>query len=401
MTVEELQTRTEELQTTNEELVASNEELQSSNEELQSVNEELHTVNAEYQLKNHQLAVLNADTENLLRSTDIGTVFLDAQQGIRKYTPAVTSAIPMQPQDVGRPLSDLTTSLDIAQEALQDMIQQVMQNRTPVTREVRARTGAWLLLRIHPFIASAADIDGAVVTFVDITERKQVEQERQAYQARLRREEALRQVLELTSDAVVVVDESGCVAHANAQAEAVFGYGREQLLARQVEKLMPLRFRRRHEALRQDFFAAMQARTIDPSLDLYGQRRNGQEFPIEVTLVPIEAEHGCLIAAIIRDVSERKQAELLRRQMEELERKNAELRAQQAALDVAVTALERSNADLDAFISIASHDLKEPLRGIRNYAQMLQEDCADQLGPESPRRPRHLGPFDAAVGTTH
>ena len=101
--VEELQTRTEELEATNEELVASNEELQSSNEELQSLNEELHTVNSEYQLKNQQLAALNDDTENLLRSTDIGAVFLDVRQGIRKYTPAVTAAIPLQPRMSGVP----------------------------------------------------------------------------------------------------------------------------------------------------------------------------------------------------------------------------------------------------------------------------------------------------------
>ena len=87
-TIEELQTRTEELQTNNEELIASNEELQSSNEELQSINEELHTINAEYQTKNQQLIDLHSDTENLLRSTDIGVIFLDAQGCIRKYTPA-------------------------------------------------------------------------------------------------------------------------------------------------------------------------------------------------------------------------------------------------------------------------------------------------------------------------
>ncbi|WP_179130914.1 CheR family methyltransferase [Candidatus Entotheonella palauensis] len=381
-TVEELQTRTDELQMTNEELAASNEELQSSNEELQSVNEELHTVNAEYQLKNQQLAALITDTENLLRSTDIGTVFLDMQQGIRKYTPAVTSAIPLQPQDVGRPLSHLTTSLDISQDILQDLIQQVMLHHTPVTREVRATTGTWLLMRIHPFIAPGDDVEGTVVTFVDITERKQAEQDRQAYEARLRREEALRQLLESTSDAmVVVVDETGCVVHANVQAETVFGYGRYDLLEQPVERLMPKRFRQGHQAYRQTFFGAASARAMGAGLDLYGQHRDGHEFPVEINLIPIEAETGQLIAVAIRDVSERKRAELLQRQMDEMERKNHELRTQQAALDAAVAALERSNADLDTFISIASHDLKEPLRGIRNYAQMLQEDCTGQLGP--------------------
>ena len=381
ITMKELQEKIDNLQSKNKDLLASNRELQSLNEELQLENEALRAVNTEYQLKNQQLVALNANTENLLRSADIGAVFLDARQGIRKYTPAVTAAIPLQPQDVGRPLSDLTTSLDMAQGALQDLIQDVMQSSAPAMREVRAKTGAWLLMRIHPFIVSGADVDGAVVTFVDITERKQAEQERQAYEDRLRREEALRQALEITSDAMVVVDESGRVVHANAQAEAMFGYDREQLLAHQVEQLMPLQCRRRHEVHRQGYGATMQARPMGSGLDLYGRRQDGHEFPIEVSLIPIEAAYGRLIAAAIRDVTELKQAETLRRERDALERKNAELRAQQDALDAAVAALERSNADLDAFISIASHDLKEPLRGIRNYVQMLQEDCAGQLGP--------------------
>jgi two-component system CheB/CheR fusion protein len=379
--MEVLQTRTEELQITNGELVASNEELQSLNEELQSLNEELHVVNAEYQLKNQQLLALNNDAENLLRSTDIGTVFLDTQQNIRKYTPAITAALPLQPQDVGRPLSHFTTLLGISQDTLQALIQQVMQHHTPITREVKVANGLWLLMRIHPFTAPGDDIEGTVVTFEDITERKQAEQDRRAYEARLRREEALRQLLELTSEAMVVVDKSGQVVHANALAETVFGYGRDELLKHRVEQLMPQRLRQSHEARHRDHFVEMSSRAMGERLDLYGLHRDGHEFPIEVNLIPVEAANGQLIAASIRDVTARQRAEMLQRQMGELERKNTELRTQQTALDAAVAALERSNADLDAFISIASHDLKEPLRGIRNYAQMLQEDCADQLSP--------------------
>ncbi len=174
-TIEELHTRTEELQTTNEELVASNEELQSSNEELQSVNEELHTINAEYQNKNQQLTDLHTDTENLLRSIDIGTVFLDAQGAIRKYTPSITTTIPLRPQDIGRPLSHFSTLLEIPGDMLPELLKRVLQDQTPQTHKVRSQLGRQLLMRIHPFLTETQDLEGTVVTFVDITEQTELQ----------------------------------------------------------------------------------------------------------------------------------------------------------------------------------------------------------------------------------
>ncbi len=174
-TIEELHTRTEELQTTNEELIASNEELQSSNEELQSVNEELHTINSEYQNKNQQLSELHTDTENLLRSIDIGTVFLDTQGAIRKYTPSITTAIPLRPQDVGRPLNHFTTLLDTSGDVLSELLKRVLEDQVPQTHEVRTQTGRQLLMRLHPFLTETQDIEGTVVTFVDITEQNEMQ----------------------------------------------------------------------------------------------------------------------------------------------------------------------------------------------------------------------------------
>ncbi|WP_179130913.1 chemotaxis protein CheB [Candidatus Entotheonella palauensis] len=182
-TIEELQTRTEELQTTNEEMIASNEELQSSNEELQSVNEELHTINTEYQVKNQQLIDLHSDTENLLRSTDIGTIFLDAQGGIRKYTPAVTTMVPLQPQDIGRPLNHFVTTLDMAQATFLELLQQVYRNQTPQTRKVKTTTGIEFLMRIHPFVTASQEVEGTVVTFVDMTEQNEMQAQLQHYMA--------------------------------------------------------------------------------------------------------------------------------------------------------------------------------------------------------------------------
>ncbi len=109
---EELETSNEELQAANEELLASNEELQSTNEELQSVNEELYSVNAEYQRKIMDLTELGNDMENLLASTDIGTIFLDRQLRIRKYTPQIAETFNLMPHDVGRPIDAFSNTVD-------------------------------------------------------------------------------------------------------------------------------------------------------------------------------------------------------------------------------------------------------------------------------------------------
>jgi two-component system CheB/CheR fusion protein len=172
--IEELETSNEEQQATNEELLASNEELQSTNEELQSVNEELYTVNAEYQLKIQELTRLNNDIDNLLRSTEIGVVFLDVDLNIRKFTPAATRTINIKPTDIGRPLSDLTNSLDC--EDLVEILQQVNQTQEPEEQEVKiTQSDEYMLMRVHPYIQDGIESDGIVITFVNISELKQVQ----------------------------------------------------------------------------------------------------------------------------------------------------------------------------------------------------------------------------------
>ena len=111
--IEELETSNEELQASNEELQTSNEELQSTNEELQSVNEELYTVNAEYQRKIAELTELTNDMDNLLSSTEVGTIFLDKQLRIRKFTPQIAETFTLVPHDLGRSIETFTNSWTI------------------------------------------------------------------------------------------------------------------------------------------------------------------------------------------------------------------------------------------------------------------------------------------------
>ncbi|HVZ33013.1 MAG TPA: CheR family methyltransferase, partial [Polyangiaceae bacterium] len=171
---EELETSNEELQAANEELLASNEELQSTNEELQSVNEELDSVNAEYQRKIADLTELGNDMENLLASTDIGTIFLDQQLRIRKFTPQIAQSFNLMPQDIGRPISAFSHTLEHPQ--LLDDLKRVLESGAPVELEVRYSEGQSAYLRILPYRAKGK-VDGVVLTMIDVSGLRAAEDE--------------------------------------------------------------------------------------------------------------------------------------------------------------------------------------------------------------------------------
>ncbi len=194
--IEELETTNEEQQATNEELIASNEELQSTNEELHSVNEELYTVNSEYQSKIEELTELNNDIDNLLRSTDIGVVFLDRDLKIRKFTPAATTAINLVAADIGRPLGHITHNLDCAN--LLEQLEEVLASQKSWEQEVQlGKTNECLLMRVNPYLQEDRRLDGVVITFVDLNEIKKVQQQlKETYQALEKSERQLRAVNE-------------------------------------------------------------------------------------------------------------------------------------------------------------------------------------------------------------
>ncbi|HAH05991.1 MAG TPA: hypothetical protein DCM05_05585 [Elusimicrobia bacterium] len=170
---QELQSSNEELQSLNEELQSAVEELETSKEELQSVNEELSTVNAELQSKVGDLTRVNNDMNNLLAGTGIGTIFVDHQLNIQRFTPAITQVINLIPTDVGRPVGHIVSNL-AGYDRLSEDIREVLDTLAPKELEVRTKAGARLILRIRPYRTLENVIEGAVVTFVDITgmERK-------------------------------------------------------------------------------------------------------------------------------------------------------------------------------------------------------------------------------------
>jgi len=170
---EERQTAIEELQSTNEELQSANEELTTSKEEAQSMNEELQTINVELQSKLDDLALAQSDMQNLLNSTDIATLFLDKNLNVRRFTEQIKRIINLRDADIGRPLSDLTTTLNYPELATD--ARDTLRTLAFSEKEISTSDEHWFKVRIMPYRTVANVIQGAVITFVDITAAKQLE----------------------------------------------------------------------------------------------------------------------------------------------------------------------------------------------------------------------------------
>ncbi len=167
----------------------------------------------------------------------------------------------------------------------------------------------------------------------------------------------LHALLDSAPDATVVVDERGCIVFANSQVSAVFGYEPETLIGAQVETLLPERLRENHHIHQSTFVDAPVVRPMGSGLALFGRRRDGTEFPIEISLSPVRTEHGLLVSSAIRDVTERKVFEL--------------------ALQSAKDAAESATATKSRFLAAASHDLRQPLQSIGIYTDVLNRILRD------------------------
>ncbi len=231
---EELRSAHEEMQSVNEEMQSTNEELETSKEELQSVNEELATVNGELQSKVTDLSRSNNDMKNLLSGTGIATIFVDHRLRILRFTPTVVALINLIETDVGRPVDQIRSNL-VDYDQLETDVKEVLDNLIPKELEVQTTTGEWFLLRIRPYRTLDNVIEGAVITFTEITATKKA-------QNALRDSEALRRlavVVRDSRDAILVQDMTGRILAWNSGAERMYGWSEAEALAMNIRDLMP------------------------------------------------------------------------------------------------------------------------------------------------------------------
>jgi two-component system CheB/CheR fusion protein len=199
-TIEELETSNEELQATNEELMSSNEELQSSNEELQSVNEELNTVNSEYQEKIDILNRLNADLDNMALAVSTGTIFVDGQLNLTRFSPDAVPLFRLRDSDIGRPLDDLAHTL-LYPDLISDL-KHTLSAGVRVEKEVRGSNGHFYFVRMLPYSVPSSSARGAVLSFLDVTALHEVSR--------------LQLIIDALSEHIAVLNSEGVITMVNA-----------------------------------------------------------------------------------------------------------------------------------------------------------------------------------------
>jgi two-component system CheB/CheR fusion protein len=224
---EELKASNEEMQSVNEELQSSNEELETSKEELQSVNEELATVNAELQTKVTDLTRANNDMNNLLAGTGVGTVFVDHQLRILRFTPAASAIINLIPSDVGRPVAHIVSNL-VGYDRLVADTRSVLDSLAAIDTTVQALDGKWYAMHIQPYRTLENVIEGAVISFVDVTE---IVQARDALRKANEQLQRLAVVVRDANDAITVQDLEGRITAWNPGATRIYGWSEAEALA--------------------------------------------------------------------------------------------------------------------------------------------------------------------------
>jgi two-component system, chemotaxis family, CheB/CheR fusion protein len=327
---EELKASNEELQAINEELRSATEELETSKEELQSVNEELTTVNHELKLKVEEAAQVNDDLRNFIASTEIATVFIDSEGRIKRYTPRAEDIFSIIPTDVGRRLLDITHRLDYPE--LSEDIDAAYQLLLPRQREVRALGGRLYMARVLPYRTGENRIDGAVLTFVDITALRQAEERAESH-GWLAEQRASPGGGERWG--VVLTDHRGNITGWSRGATTLLGFAAADVLGRPLASLR----------------APQTAGTAGDARARRYQRRNGGFWEGCGTTVELEAQHGAV----------------------EMLWEPAARPAEQESPDEGRLASGAmvSGSLRDEFLAVMSHELKHPLNLIGINSEIL------------------------------
>jgi len=339
--------------------------------------EELSTVNNQFQDKVEEMESASNDMANLLNATHIATVFLDAGLRIKLFTPTAARAFNLIATDRGRPIGDLVTRFtddDLLREA-----RQLMRDLTPREKEVRTEDGRWCIRRMMPYRTSDNRIDGVVITYVDITERKQ------AADAVVQR---LAAVVESSVDAIFSKDLDGTIRTWNQGAERLYGYSRDEAIGRSVKMLVP-------EDRIDEWTKVMAMLARGEHVEQFETerlRKDGQRRAVALTVSPIRDSDGKVVSASVtgRDITDRKRADEELRRIEERYRQMADQARDREARLLAIL-----STAVDAIITIDVHGAIQSVNATAE--QMFGYGAAEMIGQNvkmlmpAPYRDEHDG----------
>jgi two-component system CheB/CheR fusion protein len=392
-TTEELKSANEEILSSNEELQSTNEELETAKEELQSSNEELTTVNEELQNRNLELSVANNDLLNLLASMNIPILMLGSDLRIRRFTPQAETLLNLIASDVGRPFSDIKPKFNLP--GMEELIVESIDSVSVKELEVQDRQGRWYSMRIRPYRTAENKLDGAVITWVDVSRLKTALQQT---------EERFRLLVDTVQDyAILMLDPAGRVTSWNAGAQRITGYAASEIIGQNFSRFFTEEEIRAGEPQRELEVARREERVEQEGWRL---RSDGSRFWANAVVTALHDSAGKLLGftKILRDVTEKMEAQrrlqeseeslrelslsLLRIQDEERRRIGRDLHdsvgqylsALKLKLDLLHEAKshgpERLARDVDECVRLADESLKE----LRTVSHLLYPPMLDEMG---------------------
>ncbi|MES2328856.1 MAG: CheR family methyltransferase [Bacteroidota bacterium] len=346
--IEEVESANEELQSSNEEIISSNEELQSTNEELQSLNEELHTVNAEHQLKIKELIELNDDMNNYFRNTEVGQILVDKKMIIKKFTPVATKQVNLIESDIGRSITDISTNF-VNLDFIND-IKSVLQSGNSLEKEIRIGNGAVFTMRIAPYLRLDKIVDGVVISFINVTESKRLNSMVEAiFNAST---SAITALKPLTNKKGEIIDFE--FISSNEASKDILGTKADNLIGKKWVADFP-------SLLAPHFHSLLLVKEGGSTInfDCFNVANN---LWLEASVVKM---FDGIVTTFTNTTQAKESYQKLQKASNELNQINMQL--------------EQSNFDLLQFASVASHDLKEPLRKIQTFGNLLHENIKDKI----------------------